>query len=245
MTQPMAADDVCEHHYETRIRGGRPISVPACVFCRTPDWADLDEQAVELYRWGWQEGRDGKAAREKLSAYDKPQLAATEAPEPATITDPEWLRQQYAAAMLRVVEPFREIVRPEVFRIVDELATAVLNVRDRHLAQLRQRLELADADLGDRAAAGAQARTTPDNGAASGDTADNPLRADANAWRHKAIRRALTISKLRGTIDAVTDLAHEEITARTEWGDGYRAAIADLREVLREFGQIDQTQEQP
>lgn len=49
--------------------------------CRTPDWADLDEQAAELYRWGWQEGRDGKAAREKLSAYDKPQPAATEATE--------------------------------------------------------------------------------------------------------------------------------------------------------------------
>jgi hypothetical protein len=64
------------------------------------------------------------------------------------------------------------------------------------------------------------------------------LRADANAWRHKAIRRALAISRLRGTIDACTDLASEEITARTEWGDGYRAAIADLREVLREFGHL-------
>jgi hypothetical protein len=68
----MAADDVCEHHYETRILGGRPLTVRACVFCRTPDWADLDEQAAELYRWGWQEGRAGAAARDTLSAYDRP-----------------------------------------------------------------------------------------------------------------------------------------------------------------------------
>ncbi|AVH59965.1 MULTISPECIES: hypothetical protein [Streptomyces] len=72
MTEPMAADDICEHHYETRILGGRPITVRACIFCRTPDWADLGEQATALYRWGWEEGRDGKAARETLSAYDKP-----------------------------------------------------------------------------------------------------------------------------------------------------------------------------
>lgn len=84
----------------------------------------------------------------------------------------------------------------------------------------------------------AAARTTPDNAATSSDGADNPLRADAEGWRHKAIRRALTISKLQGTIHAVTDLASEEITARSEWGDGYRAALADLQEVLREFNQL-------
>ncbi|MET7429595.1 hypothetical protein ABZT16_11435 [Streptomyces flaveolus] len=62
------------------------------------------------------------------------------------------------------------------------------------------------------------------------------LRQQAEGWRHKAVRRAIQISKLTGIIQAVTDLASEEITARTEWGDGYRAAIADLQEVLREFG---------
>lgn len=82
------------------------------------------------------------------------------------------------------------------------------------------------------------ARTTPNNPATSSDTADNSPRADAEAWRHKAIRRALKISKLQGTIQAVTDLASEEITARTEWGDGYRAALADLQEALREFGHL-------
>jgi len=61
---------------------------------------------------------------------------------------------------------------------------------------------------------------------------------DAETWRRKAVRRALRISRLEGTIQAVTDLASEEITARTEWGDGYRAAQADLREALREFGHL-------
>jgi hypothetical protein len=86
--------------------------------------------------------------------------------------------------------------------------------------------------------AGEEARTTPDNPATSRDAADNSLRAESEAWRRKAVRRALAVSKLQGTIQAVTDLASEEITARTEWGDGHRAAIADLQEVLREFGCI-------
>lgn len=69
---PMAAADTCDHYYETRILGGHPLHVRACVFCRTPDWDDLREQADELYQWGWNEGRDGQTMRTKLSAYDKP-----------------------------------------------------------------------------------------------------------------------------------------------------------------------------
>ncbi len=69
---PMAAANTCEHFYETRILGGQPLSVRVCIFCRTPDWADLYEQATVLYRWGWEEGKAGKDAREKLTAYDKP-----------------------------------------------------------------------------------------------------------------------------------------------------------------------------
>lgn len=72
MTEPIAARDLCDHYYETRILGGHPITVRACMFCRTPDWDDLREQAAGLYRWGWTEGRDGRPARETLSAYDKP-----------------------------------------------------------------------------------------------------------------------------------------------------------------------------
>lgn len=80
MTEPLAADAACEHHYETRILGGHPIAVRACTFCRTPDWNDLREQADELYRWGWQEGHAGEEARETLSAYDKPRPSLTSDP---------------------------------------------------------------------------------------------------------------------------------------------------------------------
>jgi hypothetical protein len=70
-------------------------------------------------------------------------------------------------------------------------------------------------------------------------TDPDQLRADAETWRRKAISRALTISRLRGTIDALTDLADEPVTDPGPRGDGYRAAIVDLREVLREFGHLD------
>lgn len=69
---PMAAADICEHFYETRLLGGHPLHVRACLFCRAPDWDDLREQADELYRWGWTEGRDDQDVRTHLSAYDKP-----------------------------------------------------------------------------------------------------------------------------------------------------------------------------
>lgn len=75
------------------------------------------------------------------------------------------------------------------------------------------------------------------------DTELDALHEQSEAWRRKAISRALRISKLTGSIQAVTDLANEEITARTGWGDGYRAALADLREVLREFGHLDEPKE--
>lgn len=67
--------------------------------------------------------------------------------------------------------------------------------------------------------------------------AASDLREQSESWRRKAVRRALHVSKLQGTVQAVADLASEEITARTEWGDGYRACLTDLQEVLREFGQ--------
>lgn len=60
----------------------------------------------------------------------------------------------------------------------------------------------------------------------------------AEVWRRKAVRRAIRISRLEGTIQAVTDLAGEEITDRGEWGAGYQACITDLREVLTEFGHL-------
>jgi hypothetical protein len=72
MSEPTAAPSICDHHYETHLLGGHPITVRVCVFCRTPDWADLNEQAVQLYRWGREEGLAGRPSRETLSAYDMP-----------------------------------------------------------------------------------------------------------------------------------------------------------------------------
>jgi hypothetical protein len=142
MTEPMAADDVCEHHYETRILGGHPIHVTACTFCRTPDWADLREQAAELYRWGWQEGRDGKARRATLSAYDKPREATEVAPRTtpdnsATSGDAadNPLREQYAAAVECAIGLNVDCGGTEgVHRVRD----AVLAVRDAELERLEK-----------------------------------------------------------------------------------------------------------
>ncbi|MGW6557939.1 hypothetical protein [Streptomyces hydrogenans] len=51
-------------------------------------------------------------------------------------------------------------------------------------------------------------------------------------WRREAIRRGLAVSQLQGVIQALEELAAEEITHRGEWGNGYRDAQRDLREVL-------------
>ncbi|MGW3383273.1 hypothetical protein ACWDCO_24195 [Streptomyces albogriseolus] len=77
ITSPASGADhthatICEHAYEVRMLGGHPISVRLCALCRTPDWDDLNEQAVALYRWGWQEGSTGVAPRVALTAYDRP-----------------------------------------------------------------------------------------------------------------------------------------------------------------------------
>lgn len=72
--------------------------------------------------------------------------AATEATDtPDMITDPAWLRQQYAAALREhgMVHRSDQVPADEY----DCCADAVLAVRDRHLQQLRQRLTLAAADL--------------------------------------------------------------------------------------------------
>ncbi|GHG15302.1 hypothetical protein ACFFSH_40420 [Streptomyces filamentosus] len=51
-------------------------------------------------------------------------------------------------------------------------------------------------------------------------------------WRREAIRRGLAVSRLQGVIQALEELAAEEVTHRGEWGNGYRDAQNDLREVL-------------
>lgn len=71
------------------------------------------------------------------------------------------------------------------------------------------------------------------------------LRTEADAWRRKAIRRALGTSKLRGAIDGCRDLIGEDITRSDAWGDGYREAISDLREILQAFGQLEDAHDGP
>ncbi|MFF1684628.1 hypothetical protein [Streptomyces sp. NPDC058254] len=71
------------------------------------------------------------------------------------------------------------------------------------------------------------------------------LRAESDAWRRKAIRRALGTSKLRGAIEGCRDLISEDITRSDAWGDGYREAISDLREILAAFGQLEPTPDGP
>lgn len=68
---------------------------------------------------------------------------------PATITDPEYLRQQYTAIIGALHDN-----RP------DHIAAELLRVHGRHLAQLRQRLRLADELLATRDAELAAAKKT-------------------------------------------------------------------------------------
>lgn len=56
--------------------------------------------------------------------------------------------------------------------------------------------------------------------------------ATAETFRHKAVRRALRLARVTGVLDAIREMAAEKVTARNEWGDGYRDAIRDLNEIL-------------
>jgi hypothetical protein len=60
-------------------------------------------------------------------------------PEPATITDPAWFRQQITEAVHETI-----LRATDLLNFDSQIADAVLAVRDRHLEQLRQRLALAD-----------------------------------------------------------------------------------------------------
>jgi len=60
--EPIAVSAVCDHHYETRLRGGDPLTVRICTLCRTPDWDDLADQAADLYRKGREAAEAAEAA---------------------------------------------------------------------------------------------------------------------------------------------------------------------------------------
>lgn len=53
----------------------------------------------------------------------------------------------------------------------------------------------------------------------------------AGEWRRKAVRRAIRLARYTGAVQGLHVLAGE-LDDRTEWGDGYRAAVDDLRELL-------------
>ncbi|MET7458493.1 hypothetical protein ABZT03_43135 [Streptomyces sp. NPDC005574] len=105
MQQPVATS--CDHHYETRILGGHPISVRLCALCRTPDWSDLYEQADVLFHWGRGEGLAGKPPRDRLSAYDMPR--DDPAAVPAAVSPPATDR---AAWRERIVNALYDVRRP-------------------------------------------------------------------------------------------------------------------------------------
>lgn len=73
----------------------------------------------------------------------QPEVATQATDTPATITDLAYLREQYADA----VQPLIMDVLPKPIAAARawEIADAILFVRDRHLQQLRQRLQLADS----------------------------------------------------------------------------------------------------
>ena len=101
----------------------------------------LEDDAKAARRAGYEQAAyalEGAVLR-ITAALSQPAPAATQAagqPEPATITDPEWLKQQYTAVIRRWWDADDNGA--------EEIADAVIRVRDRHLQQLRQRLTLAD-----------------------------------------------------------------------------------------------------
>jgi len=79
-----AAAEHCDHYYETRILGGHPLQVRLCSFCRTPDWADLNEQAVTLRAAPEQERDRAYRERAHLVAH-----LASLYPSQIAYTDPD------------------------------------------------------------------------------------------------------------------------------------------------------------
>jgi hypothetical protein len=133
--------------------------------------------------------------------------------EPATITDPKWLQQQYAAVIRRWWDTDDGGA--------EEIAAAVLAVRDRHLDQLRQRLTLADITL--NADAAEQLRLTDAMRQQNLDSAAAAIqRADA---AEEFARRAL----------AQRQEMAEERYAWQERGDRAETALARVRDLAADL----------
>lgn len=190
MAESQAAVTTCDHHFECRILGGHPITVRVCTLCGKPDWADLNEQAAGLYRWGWQEGRDGKPLRGLLRAYEQPVPACTctTAPAPAAHTGICAVNAGPAPDPITALLAHLEAEEAKARRTADDagrrpaddlIAVEALYAAGGVACGLRIAAVLAvghlrGADARDAYIAATEgARTAPDNPAASADTVYN------------------------------------------------------------------------
>jgi hypothetical protein len=140
----------------------------------------------------------------------------TTSSKPDTITDPEWLRQQYAAAIREhgLMHPDGRVFTGDH----DCCADAVLRVRDRHLTQLRQRLALADAELQQR-------------------TAAEPADAAAGSYAGRAEEAEAVIERVRALAVKVRDRC---ASGSTDHKIGkYDVAVAILAELDRQADHAD------
>lgn len=140
--------------------------------------------------------------------------SATEAAAPATVTDPAWLRQPYAAALHDARK--NGLGGMSEAEAVSHMAAAVMRVRDRHVDQLRQRLELAEHFHQDIASVQQRA---------------DRLAAELTGWRNlaaehqqatiaaheRADQYAATLTRIRRTIHIA------DAEDATDWQRGYRA----------------------
>lgn len=156
-----------------------------------------DQVLALLYReWAWlrAEAEDAVAAN---NGEECPRTTADNSPtssdttdNPATVTDPAYLRQQYAEAIAADDgHPWDTLCADTQGHYLDN-ADAALAVRDRHLEQLRQRLALADTELANWAAS---------------DSAD----AAAGSYAHRAETAEWQRDRHAAAIDRVRALAVE------------------------------------
>lgn len=195
------------------------------------------------------------------AALDVPEPAGadTTPAEPVTVTDPAWLRQQYAAAMRMHYlctdrneadadgnlpcrcgdwrEPGAEVDDENDWD--SHLADAVMRVRDRHLQQLRQRLELAEHFHQDIASVQQNADQLGEDLDSAAETiatrtveinrlTEERAEWEATAYRHAKLWRteqqradqlAATFYRIRRTIHIA------DAEDATDWQRGYRACV--------------------
>jgi len=149
---------------------------------------------------------------------------------PGSILDPDWLHQQYTSA-----------IRDTPARYPDDIATAILRVRDRHLDQLRGRLALADAELQQWAAA-ESADAAAGSYAMRAETAEQQRDQNADALRraHDTIRQQhTTLTRIRNIDPTPPQVDPDSETGRA-YTTGWQAALDRVTTEL-----VDTPREQP